>query len=247
MQFDGKRVVITGGSSGIGLAMARAFAAEGAAVTITGRTESRLQEAASSHPSISGVVCDVANDEQVVALRDAVESQGGVDILINNAGVMRCLRRDQGFRTREASSTRSTIDAAGPVRVVHHFLPDMLTRPSVLVNVSSGLAYVPYAAAPVYSASKAFLHSYTQSLRAQLAGTSVRVVELLPPVVDTPLATQLDASFKKMPPDKLVSAFLKDLSRGKDEIAPGQSTQLKWLSRFAPPVIFGQLNKKPRG
>ncbi len=139
------------------------------------------------------------------------------------------------------------IDAAGPVRVVHHFLPGMLTRPSVLVNVSSGLAYVPWAAAPVYSASKAFLHSYTQSLRAQLAGTSVRVVELLPPVVDTPMAAELDPSFSRMPPEKLVSAFLRDLSRGKNEIAPGQSTQMKRLSRFAPRLIFGQLNKSPRG
>ncbi|MCH9710285.1 MAG: SDR family NAD(P)-dependent oxidoreductase [Actinomycetia bacterium] len=246
MQFDGKRVVITGGSSGIGLAMARAFAAEGADVTITGRTESRLNEAASSHPSISGVVCDVANDGQVVALLDAVDSQGGVDILINNAGVMLAFDVTKGLAL-ESQLHEIAIDAAGPVRLVHHFLPHMLTRPSVLVNVSSGLAYVPYAAAPVYSASKAFLHSYTQSLRAQLAGTSVRVVELLPPVVDTPMATQLDASFKKMPPDKLISAFLKDLKRGKDEIVPGQSALLKWLSRFAPPVIFGQLNKNPRG
>ncbi len=246
MQFRGQRVVITGGSSGIGLAMARAFADAGATVIITGRTEAKLKEAASSHPSISGVVCDVANDEQVVALRDAVESQGGVDILINNAGVMLAFDVTKGFAL-DKQLHEIEVDAAGPVRVVHHFLPDMLTRPSVLVNVSSGLAYVPYAAAPVYSASKAFLHSYTQSLRAQLADTSVRVVELLPPVVDTPLASSLDASFSKMPPDKLVSAFLDDLSRGKDEIAPGQSTQLKWLSRFAPPVIFGQLNKKPRG
>lgn len=246
MHFDGKRVVITGGSSGIGLAMARAFADQGGTVTITGRTESRLQQAASSHPAISGVVCDVANDEQVIALRDAVESQGGVDILINNAGVLLAFDVTKEFAL-ESQLHEIGIDAAGPVRVVHHFLPGMLTRPSVLVNVSSGLAYVPWAAAPVYSASKAFVHSYTQSLRAQLAGTSVRVVELLPPVVDTPMATELDLSFSKMAPEKLVSVFLHDLSRGKNEIAPGQSTQLKWLSRFAPRLIFGQLNKKPRG
>ena len=246
MRFDGQRIVITGGSSGIGLAMARAFADQGATVIITGRTEATLRQAASSHPSISGVVCDVSDDEQVVALRDAVESQGGVDILINNAGVMLAFDVTNGFAL-ESQLHEIAIDAAGPVRLVHHFLPGMLARPSVLVNVSSGLAYVPYAAAPVYSASKAFLHSYTQSLRAQLAGTSVRVVELLPPVVDTPLATELDPSFSRMPPEKLVSAFLKDLGRGRDEISPGQSAQLKWLSRFAPRVIFGQLNKSPRG
>ena len=123
----------------------------------------------------------------------------------------------------------------------------MLKRPSVLVNVSSGLAYVPYTSAPVYSASKAFLHAYTQSLRAQLSGTSVRVVELLPPVVDTSMAGELDASFSKMPPEKLISAFFKGLDSGAHEIAPGQSLQLKWLSRFAPRFIFGQLNKNPRG
>jgi uncharacterized oxidoreductase len=246
MRFDGQRIVITGGGSGIGLAMARAFADQGATVIITGRTEARLRQAASSHPSISGVVCDVSDDEQVVALRDAVESQGGVDILINNAGVMLAFDVTTEFAL-ESQLHEIAIDAAGPVRVVHHFLPGMLTRPAVLVNVSSGLAYVPYAAAPVYSASKAFLHSYTQSLRAQLTGTSVRVVELLPPVVDTPLATELDPSFSKMPPEKLVSAFLHDLARGKSEIAPGQSTQLKWLSRFAPRLIFAQLNKSPRG
>ncbi|MGB0877287.1 MAG: SDR family oxidoreductase [Mycobacterium sp.] len=246
MRFNGQRIVITGGSSGIGLAMARAFADQGATVIITGRTESTLRQAASSHPSISGVRCDVSNNHQVVALRDAVESEGGVDILINNAGVMLAFDVTKDFAL-EKQLHEIAIDAAGPVRLVHHFLPGMLTRPSVLVNVSSGLAYVPYAAAPVYSASKAFLHSYTQSLRAQLAGTSVRVVELLPPVVDTPLATELDPSFSKMAPEKLASAFLDDLARGKNEIAPGQSTQLKWLSRFAPRVIFGQLNKNPRG
>ena len=246
MRFNGQRVVITGGSSGIGLAMARAFADRGATVIITGRTEARLRQAASSHPSISAVVCDVSDDEQVVALRDTVESHGGVDILINNAGVLLPFDVTKEFAL-QSQLHEIAIDAAGPVRLVHHFLPGLLTRPSLLVNVSSGLAYVPYAAAPVYSASKAFLHSYTQSLRAQLAGTSVRVVELLPPVVDTPMAAELDPSFSKMSPEKLVAAFLHDLGRGKNEIAPGQSTQLKWLSRFAPRLIFGQLNKSPRG
>ncbi|MGB1226218.1 MAG: SDR family NAD(P)-dependent oxidoreductase, partial [Mycobacterium sp.] len=166
MRFNGQRIVITGGSSGIGLAMARAFADQGATVIITGRTESTLRQAASSHPSISGVRCDVSNNHQVVALRDAVESEGGVDILINNAGVMLAFDVTKDFAL-EKQLHEIAIDAAGPVRLVHHFLPGMLTRPSVLVNVSSGLAYVPYAAAPVYSASKASLHSYTQSLRAQ--------------------------------------------------------------------------------
>lgn len=87
------------------------------------------------------------------------------------------------------------------------------------------------------------MHAWTISLREQLTGTSVRVVELLPPVTDTPLAEELNPSFKRMPPDDLVAALVAGLGRGHDEIAPGQSKQLKWMSRLAPGFIFGQLNK----
>ncbi len=242
MKFTGKRIVITGGSSGIGLQMAQTFGELGADVVITGRTQASLDEAASGQTHITPFVCDVTNDEQVVALRDFMDEQGGTDILINNAGVMEFFDVTQGFPL-EKQLAEIAIDAAGPVRLVHHFLPGMLKRPAVIVNVSSGLAYVPFAAAPVYCGSKAFVHSYTQCLRTQLAGTSVRVVELLPPVVDTPLAASLDASFSKMPPDKLVAALINGLERGHDEIAPGQSAQLKWLSRLAPKFIYGQLNR----
>ncbi len=245
-RFEGKRVVITGGSSGIGLAMARAFAEEGAAVVITGRNEDKLKKAAASHSQISPVVCDVSDEAQVLALRGVVDSQGGVDILVNNAGVMHAFDLTKSF-SLDSQLQEIAIDVVGPVRLVHHFLPNMLKRASVIVNVSSGLAYVPLSAAPVYSASKAFLHAYTQCLRAQLAGTSVQVVELLPPVVDTPMASELDPSFSKMAPEKLVSVFLEGLLSGAKEIAPGQSAQLKWLGRFAPKFIFGKLNKKPRG
>ena len=123
----------------------------------------------------------------------------------------------------------------------------LLQRNSVLVNVSSGLAYIPYAAAPVYSASKAFVHSYTESLRAQLAATSVRVVELMPPVVDTPMAETLDPSFSRMAPEKLVAAFMSGLKDNMEEITPGQSAQLKILRRIAPAFIFKQINKNVVG
>lgn len=94
------------------------------------------------------------------------------------------------------------------------------------------------------SGAKAFVHAWTVSLREQLKDTTVRVVELLPPVTDTPLADGLNPSFKRMPPDDLVAAFVKGLEAGDDEIAPGQSKQLKWLSRLASGFIFGQLNKE---
>jgi len=243
MDLNGKRIVITGGGSGIGLEMARSLADEGAHVVITGRDQTKLAAAASHHANISAQVCDVTDEAAVVALRDAMDAAGGTDMLVNNAGIMHAFDVTQGFPL-EKQLQEIDIDVSGPVRLVHHFLPGMLKRESVIVNVSSGLAYVPYAAAPVYSASKAFLHSYTQSLRSQLANTSVRVVELLPPVVDTPLAAGLlDPSFPRISPEKLVAALLKGLKNNTDEITPGQSAQLKLMSRLAPGFLFQQMNK----
>lgn len=246
MNLNEKRIVITGGGSGIGLAMARSLASEGASVVITGRDQSKLTAAASRHPNISPQVCDVTDEAAIVSLRDVMDAEGGTDVLVNNAGIMHAFDVTQGFPL-EKQLQEIDIDVSGAVRLVHHFLPGMLQRESVIVNVSSGLAYVPYSFAPVYSATKAFLHSYTQSLRAQLAATSVRVVELLPPVVDTELAGDLNPSFSRMSPEKLVAAFIKGLKNNVDEITPGQSAQLKLMSRLAPGLLFAQLNKNPQG
>jgi uncharacterized oxidoreductase len=191
-------------------------------------------------------VCDVANETDVVRLRDAMETSGGVDILINNAGVFHAFRVVEGYPL-EKQMQEIDIDISGVVRMVHYFLPMLLGRESVLVNVSSGLAFVPYAAAPVYSACKAFVHAYTESLRVQLKGTSVRVVELMPPVVDTPMATQLDPSFARMSTDDLVSALVAGLAGTTEEITPGQSAQLRIMRRLAPGFIFNQINKNVVG
>ena len=237
----GAKVLVTGGSSGIGRQLAGAMAREGASVVITGRDHERLVAASQDHPSLRPVVCDVADGVQVEALHRELSDTGGIDILVNCAGVMHFFDVTSDFPLQRQLQ-EIDINVAGPVRLVHAFLPDLLQRRSVIVNVSSGLAWVPYAPAPVYSGAKAFVHAWTVALREQLKGTSVRVVELLPPVTDTPLAAGLNPSFARMPPDELVVAFLKGLKRGREEIAPGQSVQLKWLSRLAPGFIFARLN-----
>lgn len=242
MNVAGKRALVTGGTSGIGLHLALALAKEGASVFVTGRNTERVEEAAAQHPAIVGVVCDVTDDAAVQRLRAQLDAAGGLDLLINNAGVLHFFDVAEGYPL-EHQAQEVAIDVVGPMRMVHHFLPDLLQRPSVVVNVSSALAYVPFAAAPVYSGAKAFVHAWTRSLRRQLHGTSVRVVELLPPVVDTPLAADLDPSFTRMPPEQLASAFLTGLKRGDTEITPGQSLLLKWLGRFAPGLAFWMVNR----
>jgi len=245
MDLNGKRIVITGGTSGIGLQLAQDLAAAGAQVVVTGRNAERLA-AADALPGLTAIACDVTDDDAIVALRDRVEAEGGCDVLINNAGVFHAFDVTAGYPL-DQQLMEIDIDINGPVRMLHHFLPAMLKRESVLVNVSSGLAFVPLAMAPVYSATKAFMHAWTQGLRAQLAGTSVRVVELMPPVVDTPMVAGLDPSFARMPPAELSVAFIKGLTGRAEEITPGQSAQLKFMRRAAPGFIFGQLNKQPRG
>ena len=242
--LKGSRVLVTGGSSGIGRALTNALASEGARLLITGRDAERLAQVADTSARIDAVVCDVTDADQIAALQQEISSTGGIDMLVNCAGVMHFFDVTSGYPL-ERQLQEIDIDVAGPVRLVDAFLPGLLERPSTIVNVSSGLAWVPYAAAPVYSGAKAFVHAWTVSLREQLKDTSVRVVELLPPVTDTPLADGLNPSFKRMPPDELVAAFVNGLERGDDEIAPGQSSQLKWMSRLAPGFIFGQLNKAP--
>ena len=135
------------------------------------------------------------------------------------------------------------IDAVGPVRMIHHFLPSMLLRDATIINVSSGLAYLPYSKAPIYSAAKGFVHFYTLCLREQLRGTSVRVVELLPPIVDTAMAAGVKFPIPPMPPAKLVAALMQGLRRGKTEIAPGTSVLLKWMGRLLPQFGLRQMTK----
>lgn len=242
MNPDGARVLVTGGSSGIGLGVARAMAEQGASVTITGRDATRLDAAASGHPSIRGVVCDVTDAAAVAALRDALAEDGGIDVLVSNAGVMHFFDVTERYPL-ERQLDEVDIDVNGPLRLVDALLPDLLGRPSIIVNVSSGLAFVPYAAAPVYSGAKAFVHAWTIALRVQLAGTSVRVVELLPPVTDTPLADGLDPSFARMPVEDVAAALLRGLRRGDDEITPGQSGSLRWLARLSPRLTLWLLNR----
>ena len=242
MKVKNKNVLITGGASGIGLAITRAMVKAGARVTITGRNSQKLEAVANELPEVTGRVCDVTDDDAVIALRDELLAEGGIDILINNAGVFKFIDVLDAPPLEEQID-EIEIDAVGPIRMIHHFLPSMLKREAIIINVSSGLAYVPYAATPVYSAAKAFIHSYTQCLREQLKGTSVRVVELLPPVVDTPLAEGIDTPFKRMPPETLAAALMKGLRNGKTEIAPGISTLLKWMGRLLPGFGFMQLNK----
>lgn len=247
MQLANRTVLITGGTSGIGLELARQLLARGNVVIVTGRDQQRLDAAKRELPAVHTVRSDVSDPAAIVALHDTVLAQfPSLDTLINNAGVMRNLDltsdRDLADVTREIE-----INLCGPVRMVQQFLPHLRSRHSALiVNVSSGLAFVPLPIAPIYSATKAALHAYTQSLRVQLAGTGVTVVELAPPAVETQLlrgefAEEMKAQ-KAMDVKDLARHTIAGIEKGRVEIRPGLANVLRLMSRLAPGFILRQMS-----
>lgn len=246
MKLEQKTVLITGGTSGIGLQMAWQLLQRDNTVIVTGRDRQKLDAAERMLPKIHTFESDVSDPAAIVALHDRVLAKfPALDLLVNNAGIMRNLNlnvdRDLNDVTREIE-----VNLSGTVRMVQQFLPHLKTRPDALiVNISSGLAFIPLPISPVYCATKAAIHSYTQSLRIQLDGTGVTVVELAPPGTETPLfrgefAAEMEGQ-KGMSVELLVKQAIAGIEVGKLEIRPGLSNVLKIMSRIAPQFMLKQM------
>jgi len=250
MKQSKQKVLITGGSSGIGLAIAKKFLENDNTVIITGRNLSKLEKVKSKNPKIHIFQSDVTDDAEVRMLVDDIEEKfDGIDVLVNNAGIMNLVDVGNEENNLEKQLQEIEINFNSPIRLLHYFLPQLKqSKNAVLINVSSGLAYVPFSQSPVYSGTKAAHHFWTKAIRPQLKPHHIKVVELLPPVVDTKLAQDADLkddNLKIMPTEKLADIFWSNYIKGKEEITPGISSQLKLLSRLAPKFIFKQLNKQP--
>ena len=250
MKLQNRTILITGGTSGIGRELAKNLLARSNQVVVTGRDPQKLAETKAALPGIEVIASDAADADAINELqRTVIERFPALDTLVNNAGIMRNLdlneARDLTDLTREID-----VNLSGPIRMVQAFLPHLKSRAnSLIVNVSSGLAFVPFPLSPVYSATKAGIHAYTQVLRAQLEGTSVRVVELAPPGVETAL---FRAEFpelkdqKAMDVGELVRRVLEGLEADSAEIRPGQANLLRIMSRVAPRFAFAQLVRATR-
>ena len=189
MKLTDNTILITGGGSGIGRGLAEAFHALGNQVIIAGRGQKRLNETTAANPGMKSLTADMADAESIRALAAQVtEENPKLNVLINMAGIMKAEKLlDQKEPLTDAEATVAT-NLLGPIRLTAALLPTLLKQPhSVLMNVSSGLAFVPLALTPTYSATKAAIHSYTQSLRYQLQNMPVEVLELVPPYVKTEL------------------------------------------------------------
>lgn len=249
MNLKGRTILISGGSAGIGLAFALKFVELGNEVIVTGRRQAVLDEVNAKHPKLHTIQSDVAKPAQIAALAARIKADfPKLDVLMNNAGIM--IHRNLTAPAADLSelTTEMNINVGGVIGMTSAFIDILTANTGTLINVSSALAFVPMPSAPIYSASKAAIHSYTQSLRFQLEKTGVEVIELMPPAVKTDLAADIAEGdvFPLMTTDELVKHSFASLKAGALEIRPGQAKQLAFMRRLAPDFINGQLWKASR-
>lgn len=191
MNSTGNTILVTGSTSGIGLGLALRLHEAGNTVIIAGRRKALLDKIVSGHPGIESVLLDVSDPQSIQRTCETLAiSHPNLNVLINNAGIMHWedLTAAQDLSIAEDIVTTNLL---GTIRMVYAFIPQLIKQPSAtIINVSSALAFVPLPATPTYSATKAAVHSFTQSLRVQLEASPVEVIELAPPGVRTTLLGQ---------------------------------------------------------
>ncbi len=238
VRTTGHTVLVTGGSAGIGLAIAAAFLEQGNRVAVCARNPEMLAAAASAHPGLHAWQCDLRHEEDMRRLVGrAREEFGGLSVLINNAGIQ--LNYDFTRETPEAILEHIDSEVAtnltGLVKLTALFIPVLKQADdSAIVNVSSGLALVPKRAAPIYCATKAAVHSFTKSLRWQVQDSAlpIRVFEVLPPMVETAMTAGRGKG--KIQSEQVASALLAGMKRDHFEMRVGKVRLLAPISRLAP-------------
>ena len=249
MKLTGNTILITGGSSGIGFEMARQFLQKGNEVIITGRDGKKLHDAKQQLDGVTTTRSDVSNPDDVKDLyQQAVNDFPDLNILINNAGILQTLNLRNSDLSAADLTKEIDINLKGTMLMNNVFLPLLKHNDDpAIVNVSSGLAFVPLPVAPVYCSTKAAIHSYSLSLRAQLRNTGIKVFELAPPLTETGMIGGFDEEDIKgvpiMPVEETVAGFLKGFAKDNYEIRIGVANQLWFMSRFFPKFIFAQLSK----
>jgi uncharacterized oxidoreductase len=228
MKLTGNTILITGGATGIGLALAKRLSGEGNQVIICGRSESALLKAKAEVPALVTRSCDVADADSRRAMVEWLKADYlALNAVINNAGVQ--VRRD--FNVDPATDTLDqevAINFTAPIHLIAELLPVLRQQAQAyIINVSSGLAFSPMADVPVYCATKAAIHSFTLSLRHQLKASGIRVIEIVPPIVATGLGggTRSAGATSRMmvTPEDFTTEALAQLAAGKDEVLVGVS------------------------
>ncbi|HEX5171287.1 MAG TPA: SDR family NAD(P)-dependent oxidoreductase [Cyclobacteriaceae bacterium] len=239
MKISGKKILITGGATGIGVGLAQRFIEDDNTVIICGRRESSLQEAKARLPMLITTTCDLSIESQRSGLFNWIaKNHSDLAILINNAGIQQWMSiDDDNFYSR--AKEELTINVEAPLHLNTLFMK--LKSLEMIMNVTSGLSFTPLTKTPVYSATKAFLHSYTISLRKLLEPKGIDVIEIIPPALNTDLGGKglHDAA---PPVSDFIEAAFKQLDEGKKELTFGFSEKMAMASPDELRMAFQRMN-----
>jgi len=230
MNISGNTIFIPGSTSGIGLAFALALQASGNTVIVGGRRADLLDEIAAEHPGIDTVLIDTTDADSIQsAARQVLDRHPDLNVLVPMAGIMRAEDWHKPAAFLASAEAVLTTNVLGPVRLIAAFIEHLQSRPdATIITVSSGLAFTPLGVTPSYNASKAAIHMLSESMRLQLADTTVKVVELVPPSVRTALMPGQEDNEVAMPLDEFVAEVM-GLLKAQPDVKEIQVERVKFL------------------
>ena len=235
MDLSGNKIFITGGTSGIGLALAQKFLELDNIVIVCGRNLKKINEVKKKYPKIHVLRCDISDEKQVLSTFKTIKEKfGNINILVNNAGVQ---EKDSFLRDKniiKSAQSQIKINFESPVRLSKIFLEMLIKNPnSAIINISSAVAYEPIPSIPIYCATKSALNSFSRSLRYQLKNSRIKVFCVFPPRVDTKI-NKIIGTDKGISPEKAAKKIICGLKRNRYDIRIGQSKLLYFAVRFFP-------------
>jgi len=239
MKSSESKILITGGASGIGLGLTERFVKENNTVIVVGRRQSILKEVADRFPNVITKVCDLSVESERTALYQWVsQHHSDLNVLVNNAGIQQWMNvSDSDFYKRAKEEISTNVEA--PLHLTSLFIN--LKSLTTVINVTSGLAFVPFTRVPVYSATKAFFHSFSLSLRYLLKERNIEVIELIPPALNTDLGGK--GLHDNAPPvSDFIESVFSQLKEGKTEITFGFSDAMAKSSQEDVKNAFNRLN-----
>jgi len=239
MKYSGRSILITGGATGIGLGLTERFIQENNTVIICGRRKAILKEIANKYPSVITRVCDLSIEKDRINLYQWItKNHSDLNVLINNAGIQNWMTiTDEDFYQKASSEIATNITA--PIHLANLFIN--LKSLNTIINVTSGLSFVPLAKVPIYSATKAFFHSFTISLRYLLQSKNIEVIEMIPPALNTDLGGKGLHDGQPLVSD-FVEAVFSQLKEGKTELTFGFSEMMAKANQEAIRETFNRMN-----
>jgi len=240
MKVSNNKILITGGATGIGLGLTERFIRENNTVIICGRREAALKEVADKYPSVITRVCDLTSEAERIELYNWVaKNHSDMNVLINNAGIMKWTKATDSDFYQQATEEITT-NVLAPIHLTNLFL--QLASLDTIINVTSGLAFVPISGASVYCGTKAFLRSFTLSLRHSLKSKGIEVIELIPPAVQTDISGGKNRNMGYPTVDEFIASIFKQLGEGKTELTFGTSETRAKATNDAIAEYFKKLN-----